>query len=67
MTLAEVAFAVLAVACLVVAGIVYRGPHPSTGAQVATIVLSLVAVGCILANAGSILRRARAQARASGN
>ena len=67
MTAAEVAFLVIAVACLVIAGIVYRGPHPGTAARVATIVLSLVAVGFILANAGSLIRRARAQARGSAD
>jgi hypothetical protein len=67
MTAREVAFLILAVASLVIAGIVYRGPHPSTAARVATIVMALVAVGFILASAGSILRRVRAQARGSAN
>jgi hypothetical protein len=59
----ELAVIALGLLCLVGQAVVYRGPHPSTAARVAVIVLGLALFGCMFTFAGMVLRRERAARR----
>lgn len=61
----ELVFITLGLACLAGQAVVYHGPHPSTAARIAVVVLGVGAFGFMFAIAGSIIRRARAQERRS--
>lgn len=62
----ELAVLVSGLLCTVGQAIVYRGPHPSTAARVAVVVLGLAVFGGIFTFAGMVLRRERAARRSLG-